>query len=85
MDDVLRRLAQQQANLWHIPLATQTKMDADMFTDDGFHLASAGYRRWVEPIADEVAGWQSHNPTQPNQTYPGEPPGECGEKLRGAE
>jgi lysophospholipase L1-like esterase len=64
MDDVLRRVARQQPNLLHIPLATQVRMGADMFTDDGFHLASVGYRRWAEFIADEVAASQWRDPTR---------------------
>jgi len=55
MDDVLRRVARQLPNMRHIPLATQSQMGDDMFTEDGFHLASNGYRRWAELIADEVA------------------------------
>jgi lysophospholipase L1-like esterase len=55
MDDVLRRVARHDASLRHIPLATQPRMGADMFTEDGFHLSSAGYRRWAELIADAVA------------------------------
>ena len=53
MDDVLRRLAAQMANVRHISLVA-LKFPHDAFTEDGFHPASKGYRLWAEVIADDV-------------------------------
>jgi lysophospholipase L1-like esterase len=55
MDDVLRRRARQTPNVRHVPLATQSRMAANFFTDDGFHLASSGHQLWAELIANTQA------------------------------
>jgi lysophospholipase L1-like esterase len=55
MDDVLRRRARQTPNVRHVPLATQSRIAANFFTDDGFHLASTGYQLWAELIANTQA------------------------------
>jgi lysophospholipase L1-like esterase len=55
MDDVLRRLARRETDVRHIPLATQPQLGDDIFTQDGFHLASDGYRLWAALVAAEVA------------------------------
>ncbi len=53
MDDVLRRLAMQMGNVWHISL-NGLEFPDNAFTEDGFHPASRGYRLWAEVIADQV-------------------------------
>jgi lysophospholipase L1-like esterase len=55
MDDVLRRLAHQTDNVWHVPSATLPTEGDDFFTSDGYHLATKGYRAWAEVISHAVA------------------------------
>lgn len=55
MDDVLRRLARQADRVWHVPSATLPTEGNRFFTEDGYHLATKGYRAWAEVISHSVA------------------------------
>lgn len=55
MDDVLRRLADRTDHVWHVPSATLPTEGDDFFTEDGYHLATKGYRAWAEVLSHAVA------------------------------